>query len=255
MNIARFVMIAVPLGVVLIYFVMQSLTVGEAAHRDLVEDGKLMEDIRKRSFPGLYEAIEAGFPENYAEHVEEIEEIALDTDVAQHDLGPKLTAESDAFVAELRAENAVHVRNAGRDPLLEIQRAQLALLKGLSETPELCLAVAKYGLSKLSRVELSRVEPDLHGRWLTAQFAAMATGRDMPETFEKPSEEDWRIFLKGWRDAGGETTPAMQAYLWSNEEDPGLYCEGAIGFARRLIADTTPSGLRILADYTASLAR
>ena len=39
MNVARVVMIAVPLGIVLIYFVMQSLTVGEAAHRDLVEDG------------------------------------------------------------------------------------------------------------------------------------------------------------------------------------------------------------------------
>lgn len=255
MNIARFVMIAVPLGVVLIYFVMQSLTVDEAAHRDLVEDGKLMEDVRKRSFPGLYEAIEAGFPEEYDKHVDEIEEIALDTDVSRYDLGPELLAESDAFVAELRAENAVHIRNAGRDPLLEIQRAQLALLKGLSETQKLCVAVAKSGLSELSRVELSRIEPDLHGRWLTAQFAAMATGRDKPETFEKPSEEDWRVFLKGWRDAEGETTPAMQAYLWSNEEDPGLYCEGAIGFARRLIADTTPSGLRILADYTASLAR
>ncbi|WP_103763239.1 hypothetical protein [Roseovarius confluentis] len=122
------------------------------------------------------------------------------------------------------------------------------------ETPNLCLVVANGGLSKLNRIELSRIEPDLHGRWLTAQFAALATGRDMPETFEKPSEEDWRIFLKGWREADGGTTPAMQAYLRSNEEDPGLYCEGTIGFVRRVIADTTPSGLRILADYTASLA-
>lgn len=255
MNVARVVMIAVPLGIVLIYFVMQSLTVGEAAHRDLVEDGKLMEDIRKRQLPGLYDVIETGFPDEYAEHVDGIEEIALDTDVARHDLGPELMAESDSFVAALRAENAEHVRNAGRDPLLEIQRAQLVLLKGLSGSPELCLSVAKGGLSRLSRVELSQIEPDVHGRWLTAQFKAMAVGRDAPETFEKPSENDWRIFLQGWREAEGEMTPAMEAYLWSNEEDPGLYCEGAIGFARRLIADTTPSGLRILADYTASLAR
>ncbi|MGK7654306.1 hypothetical protein ACSQ76_18435 [Roseovarius sp. B08] len=138
---------------------------------------------------------------------------------------------------------------------MEIQRAQLALLKGLTDAPDLCIRVAKGGLGRLDRVELSRIEPDLHGRWLTAQFAAMAAGRDMPESFEKPSEADWRIFLQGWREAEGETTPAMQAYLWSDEEDPGLYCEGAIGFARPLIADATPSGLRILADYTASLVR
>lgn len=52
-NIARFVMVAVPLGVALTYFIMQSLTVDEAEHRDLVEDGKLMHDIRKTSFAGL----------------------------------------------------------------------------------------------------------------------------------------------------------------------------------------------------------
>lgn len=52
-NIALFVMVAVPLGVALTYFIMQSLTVDEAEHRDLVEDGKLMHDIRKTSFPGL----------------------------------------------------------------------------------------------------------------------------------------------------------------------------------------------------------
>jgi hypothetical protein len=35
-------MVAVPPGVVPIYFRMQSLTVDEAAHRDLAEDGKLI---------------------------------------------------------------------------------------------------------------------------------------------------------------------------------------------------------------------
>jgi len=53
MNIARFVVVAVPLGVALTYFIMQFLTVDEVEHRDLVEDGKLMQDIRKTSFPGL----------------------------------------------------------------------------------------------------------------------------------------------------------------------------------------------------------
>ncbi len=255
MNIARFVMVAVPLGVVLIYFIMQSLTVGEAAHRDLVQDGKLMQDVRKRSFPGLYDAIEAGFPIAYSEHVEDIEEIALDTDVARHDLGPALMAESDAFVAELRGENAQYISLAGRGPLLEIQRAQLALLKDLAGSPELCGRVAKGGLTYLDRAGLGQVDRHLHGRWLTALVTAMAAGRDAPEEFGPPSADDWYIFLRDWREEDGTTGPEVEAYLSSQKVDPELFCTGAVTFTRRLIADTSPSGLRILADYTGSLAR
>lgn len=61
-NIARFVMVAVPLGIAPTYFIMQSLIVDEVEHRDLVEHGKLMQDIRKTSFPGLWDSIQAGFP-------------------------------------------------------------------------------------------------------------------------------------------------------------------------------------------------
>lgn len=248
-------MIAIPLGVVLIYFIMQSLTVDEAAHRNLVADGQLMADIRKRSFPKLYDTIEANFPEAYAEHVNEIEDIALDTDLSQFELATELMAESDSFVANLRLDNARFLASAGRDQLLDVQRAQLAILKDLSTSPDLCVKVAKDGLGALTRSELGRIDRNLHGRWLVAQVAALAAGRNSPETFEPPTEHDWRIFLRGWRDEEGETTPQMQAYLTADVSDPTLYCEGAVAFARRLIADTTPSGLRILADYSGSTAR
>ncbi|MFN3207784.1 MAG: hypothetical protein ACE369_02040 [Roseovarius sp.] len=58
LNVSRFILVAIPLGVVLIHFVMQLRTVGGAAHRDLVEDGHLMEDVRNWSFPGLYDGIQ-----------------------------------------------------------------------------------------------------------------------------------------------------------------------------------------------------
>jgi len=47
----------------------------------------------------------------------------------------------------------------------------------------------------------------------------------------------------------------MEAYLSMQEVAPERYCDGAVSFTRRLIADTIPSGLRILADYTGSLSR
>ncbi len=250
MNVARFVVMAVPAGVVVTYFVMQSLTVGESPHRELVTSGELMEEVSRRSFAGLYDAIETGFPEAYADHADEIREIALDTDVASYDLGPELIAESDAFVAQLREENAQYLPLAGRTAMLDIQRAQVALLKDLAGTPDLCVKVAQDGLDALDRYELRQIKRDLHGRWLVAQVDAMAAGRAAPEEFRPPTDADWGVFLRGWRDAEGAMTPAMEAYLSSDLSDAALYCEGALGFSRRLIADTTPSGLRILADYT-----
>lgn len=254
MNIGRLVMIAVPVGVVIIYLVMQSLTIDESPTRELVARGELMGQIEKRSFTGLYEAIEKGFPEDYAGHVKEIQEIALDTDLTAFELGPELMAESDEFVATLRKRNAEFLSLAGREPLLAILRAHLAILKEKQDTPEFCVRVARDGLDALDRFEVTRIEPALHGRWVLATIEAMIAGRDAPETFQPPSDNDWGVFLRGWRDAEGGMTPAMQAYLLGNAEEAALYCEGAIGFTRRLIADTTPSGLRILVDYTGKLA-
>lgn len=254
MNIARFVMIAVPVGVVIIYLLMQSLTVGESPTRELVARGELMGEIEKRSFAGIYDAIQKGFPEEYAIHVKEIEEIALDTDLTTFELGPELMAESDAFVEALRRENARHLPMAGRDPLLNILRAHLAILKEQQETPELCVRVARDGLDTLDRFEIARIEPKLRGRWVLATIEALIAGRDAPETFLPPTDNDWGQFLRGWRDEEGGMTPSMEAYLLGDATDPALYCEGAIAFTRRLIADTTPSGLRILVDYTGNLA-
>lgn len=47
----------------------------------------------------------------------------------------------------------------------------------------------------------------------------------------------------------------MEACLSSQEVAPERYCDGAVSSTRHLIADTIPSGLRILADDTGSLSR
>lgn len=255
MNVSRFVMLAVPLGVVLVYFVMQSLTWGEASNRDMIARGELMEEIKKRSFASLYDTIEQGFPDAYAEHEKKIEEIALDTELSRFEFGAELIEESDEFIAELRADNAGFLATAGRGPLLDIQRALLAILKDLEQTPDLCVAIARDGMDSLDRFELGRINPDLYGRWLLENVKAIIAGRDEPEAFEPPSERDWRVFLQSWRDDTDGVSASVQAYLSADASDPLMYCQGAEAFTRRLIADTTPSGLRILVDYSSKFTR
>ncbi|WP_420558015.1 hypothetical protein [Roseovarius sp.] len=138
---------------------------------------------------------------------------------------------------------------------MEIQRAQLALLKDLSGSPELCGRIAEGGLAHLDQTGLGQVDRKLHGRWLAALVKTMAAGRDALGEFGPPSADDWYIFLRDWREEDGTTRAEVEAYLSSQKVDPELFCAGAVAFTRRLIADTSPSGLRIPVDYTGSLAR
>jgi len=255
MDIRRLVIIAVPVGIVLAYLVMQSLTVGEAPNRNIVARGEFLEEVKKRSFDGLYDQIEAGFPEAYAKHVQDINQIALDTELSRFELGQEVIEESEEFIFELRSDNLQYLATAGRAKMLEVQRAKLAVLKSIQAQPEFCASVARDGLHNLDRFDLGKIDRAAYGRWVNAVFAAIIKGRDTPEPFDAPSRADWRVFLSEWVKAEGEQTPNMQAFVKRDDSDPELFCQGMMDFTRQLIADSTPAGLRVLVDYTANLVR
>ncbi len=246
--------VLIPAGIALAFFVMQYFTTTEGGSGAGMTREEIEAELSVQSFDALFELIEDRFPERMKAHRDQTLEIMSDPRLAQAHKGQQVMALNRDFTDTLRRENAALIAQAPEAILLELQQAELDVLHSVRADPELCTRLAAGGLAALSRFEQAALDQDKMRVMILTQFQAMVAGQDAPTPRAPPDEADWELFIKDWIATDAQAETAIRAFLDVRTDLPEAYCAGATSFYRQLLEDGSAGGVRIMAEYSKTVA-
>lgn len=235
-------------GIVGANLVVQLVADSDTVGRREMSREDVERDLLARPMAEVYALIETTFPEEYAEHIDAVQEIVNRRGLSVEEVGATVGEKSQAFLEELYRNNAFFIGQAPQGALVELQRASLALIESVRGDPELCADMVAEGATGFDRYEQAKLDPDLLQALTLESFRAMAAGRNSPEPHGAPSDDDWRSFLGELAELPEGTRADIRTFLDGEKDRAQGYCEGAIAFQRRLLESENPSAMRILAD-------
>lgn len=246
--------VLIPAGIALAFFTMQYFITTENGSGAGMTRKEIEAELSVQSFDPLFALIEERFPERMTAHRKEVLEIISDTQLPQARKGQQVMALNRDFADALRREHAPLIAQAPEAHLLELQEAELALLSSVRDQPELCTRLAAGGPAALSRLEQAALDQADLGAMLLAQISAMIAAQDQPIQRAIPDERDWNLFIKDWIATDTQADEAIRAFLDVRTDLPEAYCTGAISFHRQLVQDGSAGGVRIMAEFSKTVA-
>lgn len=230
---------AVAAVVAIVVYVAQPFGSGGAMTPQMAE-AELLQSSESAVQTELYETLKSGYPDEYAAFLQDMADFANAAD----DLNSPDAEQSgfqigQKFTTDLRRDNARYIATAPLSAFIEMRDANLALLRSMSDDPNMCARMALFGGSALTMADIPRIDMDLMAGTGVVTFKAMIAGRDTP--FEHPAvtDADIRDVVDMWQ-LLADNTPARIAAFFSNNPNNPETCAAHISFEEFLNTSDDP---------------
>ncbi len=237
-------------GIVSANFVMQVLVDDSAGWRRQMSEENIEAQLMKHQDAAIYETVAAGFPQDYAQHLGDLNKIVADRSVPMELMGQKIAEEGQRFFDDLQETKTFYTAQAQAEALRAVQSKMVAVLNAAREDAALCGSLAAHGVENLTQAQRSKLPITLLTDLRRARLEAIVSGRDRPMPHGAPDSDDWAAFLNGFPDDAA-TRSVVRQFLDGDLSDPRAFCDGAIAFNQQLLADESAGTLRILAEIGA----
>jgi len=187
----------------------------------------------------LYEILREKYPQEYQQFLSDMAEFATEAggmDRASREQGFAL---GQHFTSTVRIENAHYMASAPYAAINRIRLANVAVLRDLMDTPELCAVFALQGGAGIRLDQIDQLNLDLLAEGSNATFLALAAGRDTPVDHAPASQGEIQMVVNMWRDQDSVSDALVMALTVPNVQNP-LACEANLSFEDYLSSGSDP---------------